>query len=243
MRFWVTSTPTGNPSDRALSYPNHGSRRAGGTSFTLPSSVWRARRDGSRGFRCRRRVPPATSGICTSRLKPIAGAPEKFFEHTPWFTNVEKMILFGLIGSQLSRSPSFARLPQSMTSLTISSGTISLLQLRDVMVQLPNTDDFSLLGSLVTVDRNTSPGIGTALRGRFGGQLRLQKGYAETDVINMLLEVPTGLRFTEVQIHSRSVSLSPTVRLAEACGNTLVKLSYAVTIHGKSLPSSWVHRL
>jgi len=170
-------------------------------------------------------------------LAAYCSAPEKFFKYTPWFTRVEKVSFFGNRGTQPSRIPSFARLPQSVTSLTITSGTFPLVQIRDVLVQLPNLDDLSLSGSLIAVDRNTLPGIGTALRGRFGGQLRLLEEYADADVINMLLEVPTGLRFSEVYIHTMYACLSPTVRLAEACGKTLVKLSYAITIHGKS----WVH--
>ena len=101
------------------------------------------------------------------------------------------------------------------------------------MVQLPNLDDLSLSGSLVTVDRNTLPGTGTALRGRFGGRLRLDNGHAIADVINMLLEVPTGLHFTEVEILGKYECLSLTVRLAEACGKSLVYLTYVVNIHGK----------
>ena len=168
-------------------------------------------------------------------------APEKFFEYTLWFTNMEKITLFGHGESQPSRIPSYARLPQSVTSLAIYTHTISLVQIRDIMVQLPNLDDLSLSGSLVAADRNTSPGIGAALRGRFGGQLRLLEECADTDVINMLLEVPTGLRFVEVQIHGTYEHLSSAAGLAEACGNTLVKLSYVITIHGKSFLFSWVH--
>ena len=171
-------------------------------------------------------------------LAAYCGAPEKFFEYTPWFTNVDKMSIFGNRGTQRSWIPSFARLPQSVTSLTISSGTIALVQIRDFLLQLPNLDDLSLLGSLVMGDRNALPGVGTALRGRFGGQLRLVGEYAGPDAINIFLEVPTGLSFSEVHIHSIYACLSPTVGLAEACGKTLVKLSYGVTIHGKSLPIS-----
>jgi hypothetical protein len=130
-----------------------------------------------------------------------------------------------------------------VTSLIIDTDMVTLVQIREVMVQLPNLNDLSLSGSLVAVDRNALSGIGTVLRGRFGGQLRLLNGYADKDVMNMLLEVPTGLHFTEMRIRGTHGSFLSTVRLAEACCKTLVKLSYAVSIHGKSHPFSWPSRL
>jgi len=127
------------------------------------------------------------------------------------------------------QAPSFLRLPHSVTSLTIVADTVTLVHVRDIMAQLPNLDDLSLSGSLVAVDRRSSPGIETVPRGRFGGKLRLIQGYADESVVNMLLEVPTGLHFTEVDIRGIHECLLSTVRLAEACGKTLVKLSYAVS--------------
>ena len=163
------------------------------------------------------------------------GAPEEFFRCTPWFTNVKKMTLLGHGGFRPLLMPLSVRLPQSVTSLTINTDTIALTQIRDVMAQLPNLDDLSLSGSVV-VDRGTLPWMGAILRGRFGGQLRLLKGHANPDVVNMLLEVPTGLHFTEVEVRGTYECLLSTVRLAESCAKTLVKLSYAVSFHGKSHP-------
>lgn len=153
--------------------------------------------------------------------------PDKFFEYTPWFTNVERVYFLGLGTLQPLRVAWFWRLPQSVTSLTIDTGEATLMQIRDLMAHLPNLDTLSLSGTLVTADRRVLSGIGTELRGRFGGQLRLLDGYADEDVMNMLLEVPTGLRFTEVQIRGWYFErLRSTVRLAEACCKTLVKLSF-----------------
>jgi len=83
------------------------------------------------------------------------------------------------------------------------------------------------------MDRDGLRGIGTVLRGEFGGQLQLLrlKRHADTDVMNMLLEVPTGLHFAEVHILGVYECLPPTVRLAEACGKNLVKLTYSVDDH------------
>jgi hypothetical protein len=167
------------------------------------------------------------------------GAPREFSEHTPWFTNMERVALLGYEGFLPSWIPSLGRLPQFVTSLTLNTGTITLTRIHDIMVQLPNLDDLSISGSLITVGRDRFPGMGTVLRGRFGGRLQLLKGHADEDIMNMLLEVPTGLHFTGVQIRGTHECLLSTVRLAEACAKTLVKLSYTISVQGKSLPFSW----
>ena len=96
------------------------------------------------------------------------------------------------------------------------------------MAQLPNLDDLTLMGSLVKVDRKELLGIGTIVKGRFGGKLKLCGEYAGGDVVNMLLEIPSGLHFTEVLIHCTPDYLPSAVALAEACCKTVVKLSYPV---------------
>ena len=156
-------------------------------------------------------------------------SPGVFFEYIPWFTNVERVTLLG-DGRWI---PTFWRLPQSVTSLTVNTDATAFAQIQGIMLHLPNLNDLSLSGSLVPVDRRTLAGIGTTLSGKFGGQLRLLKGFVDKDIINMLLEVPTGLHFTEVEIRGTSECLIPTVRLAEACANTLVKFSYYVSYYCK----------
>jgi len=99
---------------------------------------------------------------------------------------------------------------------------------------LPNLDNLSLSGSLIPVDRGTLSGIGATLSGRFGGQLRLLKGFVDEDIMDMLLEVPTGLHFTEVEVHGTGEYHLPTARLTEACAKTLVKFSYTVPFYCKS---------
>jgi len=56
--------------------------------------------------------------------------------------------------------------------------------------------------------------------------------------MNMLLEIPTGLRFTEVEIRCFYECFSSAVRLVEACAKTLVKLSHTVVFDCKSHPFS-----
>ncbi|KAF9781851.1 hypothetical protein BJ322DRAFT_1078792 [Thelephora terrestris] len=161
-------------------------------------------------------------------------APEEFFRHTPWFKNVKKLTVLGNQGLQPVWIPPFGRLPQSVTSLTINTDIATLLEIRDLMAQLPNLNDFALSGSIHGMDGDGLLGIGTVLKGEFGGQLRLLrlKRHADPEVMNMLLEVPTGLHFTEVYILTVYDCLPSTVRLAEACGKNLVKFTYSIDEHG-----------
>jgi len=93
------------------------------------------------------------------------------------------------------------------------------------MARLPNLDDLSLREPLHTGDRRELLGIGRDLRGRFGGKLVLRDvNCTNGDVMNMLLEIPTGLHFTEVDIHCATKCLPSVVRLVEACSGTIVKL-------------------
>jgi hypothetical protein len=160
------------------------------------------------------------------------GTPEEFFKRIRWFTNVKKIALNG--GLRPGWTPPFFVLPPSATSLTIDIDGATLLEVRDVMAQLPNLNKLTLNGYLAMVDRAKLRGIGTTLKGKFGGRLRLFHEYANEDVVNMLLEVPTGLRFTELDIRSVFGCLLPVVKLAEACGGTLIKLFYSVDYHSAS---------
>lgn len=159
--------------------------------------------------------------------------PDAFFEYTPWFANAETISLLTYGGIPPSRVPSLWRLPQSINTLTINGGMVTLPQIRDIMAGLPNLDNLSLSGSLVPVDRKELLGIGTTLNGRFGGRLKLHGGLADDNVINMLLEIPGGLRFTELQVqchHKCPLAAS----LAEVCSRNLVTLVYTVSVPGTS---------
>ena len=162
-------------------------------------------------------------------------APEEFFRRTQRFTNVKKLTVSGTQGLQPVWIPSFGRLPESVTSLTIDTDIATLLEIRDLMVQLPNLSDLTLSGSLHGMDEDRLRGIGTVLRGEFGGQLRLPRlrRNADPHVINMLLEIPTGVHFTEVYIACVYDCLPSTVELTEACGKNLVKLTYSVDDYSK----------
>ena len=169
------------------------------------------------------------------------GAPEKFSKHTPWFTNVERMVLTMDTTSLPRRIFSPARLPQSVTSLTIRAGGpgVDLVQMREIIAHLPNLNDLILSGCFIVrpTFKQLLPGLGTGLRGRFGGELQIRDGYTNEYIVNMLLEVPAGLHFTKLHIHADRACLLQTVRLAEACCKTLVNLLFSCAIHlGKSSP-------
>jgi len=167
------------------------------------------------------------------RIGGIGCVPENLFEFTQWFSNTEKISLIGYGGAPPLRRPSLWRLPQSVTTLFVNTDAINLAQVRDVMVQLPNLDSLTLSGTLAATDRKELPGIGTAVRGRFGGKLILYSEDDCKDVVNMLLEIPSGLHFTEAWIYYQREHLLSTIRLVEAFGRTLVKLSQRVASQGK----------
>ena len=123
-----------------------------------------------------------------------------------------------------------------MTSLAVNSSEITLMQFRDLMAQLPNLDNLSLSGPLDAADRTQLPGIGAVVRGKFGGRLMFSRsgGYDGGDIVNMLLEIPSGLHFTEMEFDATCKGLPSAVRLAEVCAKTVVKLSYRVETYGKS---------
>ena len=125
---------------------------------------------------------------------------------------------------------------RSVTSLAINTRAVTLVQVRDIIAQLPNLDDLELSGFAEEVGRKF-PGIGTVLKGRFGGRLLLGDACVGEGVVNMLLEIPSGLHFAKLDIYcARNRLPSSVVRLAEACGKTLVKLSHTVSLLCKSYP-------
>ena len=135
---------------------------------------------------------------------------------------------------------SFWKLPRSVSSSTIDTGAANLVQVRDIMAQLPNLDELLLSGAS-REGRNNLPRIGTVPNERFGGRLKLRVEYTGEDIINRLLEIPSRLHLAELVIYCGKSRLPIwAVRLAEACGKTLVKLSHTVELHCKfySFPKS-----
>ena len=170
------------------------------------------------------------------------GAPEKFSKHTTWFTNVEEMVLTMTATSSPPKTSFPARLPQSVTSLTIRAGNsgVDLMQMQDIMAGLPNLNGLILLGPFIARSKSKKllSGSWAVLRGRFGGGLQIRNGYTNKYVVDMLLETPTGLHFTELQVYAGHACLFQTVRLAETCCKTLVSLFFSCIYSGKLSPLS-----
>ena len=160
-------------------------------------------------------------------------APDEFLKRIHGFINVQKMAVLHDGGSKLWWMLSSRGLPQSVTSLTINlTDSITALQIREFLVQLPNLNDLSLSGSSRIMDKDRLQGIGAHLRGKLCGRLHLQ-WLPDMHVVDMLLDIPTGLRFTEVNISAMHDCLPSIIRLVEACGTTLVKLSCSIDDFGK----------
>ena len=195
-------------------------------------------------------VPEESPARHVSDLRVLIGAwghniPDTFLEYIWWFSNVDRLSFWGYGRSETLRGGSLWRLPESVTSLTIRTGVLTLAHVHDAMAQLPNLDDLTLSvtqNPLFWVDNGL--GIGKVLKGRFRGKLVLHDGAISEDVVNMLLEIPSGLHFTEVEIKCPVRQYLPlAVRLAEACGETLAKLSYTEASDSKlnSFPmSGWI---
>ena len=159
----------------------------------------------------------------------------EFFDHIPWFVNVRTVSWNGQADLCLFHQIlSLGSLSQTLTSLSLERFAISVLQIRDIMAQLDNLDDLRLSGFLIKIGKDSLCGIGTALRGRFGGRLTLLEELVDPDIADMLLEVPTGLHFTEMYVYATRHNLHSVVRLSEACGANLTKLTYVVGDLGES---------
>lgn len=166
-------------------------------------------------------------------------APDEFFKRVRWFTNVKKITVLGKETYRSSLGIHSAGRYQWPIPIN-TTVTATILQIRDVIAQLQNLNYLAISGSLGAVDRHSLQGVGMVFNGKFGGQSRLLKMPVDDlkDVTNMLLEVPTGLYFTEVEIHCVGECLPSAVSLTKACDKTLMKLSYTVDRHGKSDPFS-----
>ena len=161
----------------------------------------------------------------------------KIIERFHGFQKLKTITVRGARNGCTLRMSQFVGLPKFVTSLRLMEDSITLSQIRDVISQLPNLDDLHLAGAIPVTDRNVVRGIGTTLTAKFGGCFQLigvGPGCSDTDIVNMLLEVPTGLHFKDV--HSWAC-LSSTVRIVEACSKTLVKLLYEFYNKSESAPS------
>ena len=98
------------------------------------------------------------------------------------------------------------------------------MQVWDILAQPPNLDDLSMSG--IFMDSRELSGIGTVLRGRFGGRLLLHGGY-----IGCYWRSHLGCTFPKCRCVTRASASLPMFMLAEAFGKTLVKLLHTDTFH------------
>ena len=183
--------------------------------------------------------------LCIRIGGPVDWDPDAFLGFIPWFTNVRRMTLvrYGgrYCGNLPLEMPLLRKLPRSVTSLTINAGGITLAEIRNIIALLPNMDDLFLSGALVSV--NELERIVMTLRGGFAGKFGLRVAcYAGRDTMDMLFEILIGLHFTEVEILCARECLPSAVKLVEACGKTLVKLSHEATTHRKYREPGWLWR-
>jgi len=166
---------------------------------------------------------------------------DKFLEHAPWFTNVQRLYLLGGGGDYLgSRLSSLWRLPESITSLTVdASYGVTLAGIWDIMARLPNLNDLSLRGFFIPADRRELLEIGTVPRGGIGGELVLPGVHGNAVATKMMLEILTGSPFSKVEITCAHEYMPLIIRLVEACSKTVVKLTLNVIFNGEYHPFSW----
>ena len=171
------------------------------------------------------------------RLRLTAGDyhPGEFFGRVRWFTHLKTMAVSEEGAYNWLEIPSFVELPQSITSLAIEGHGVGPVQMRDLMAQLPNLEDLSLFGA-VEEGGAPPPELGKVLKATFSGRLYLHASGID-GIVDMLLEVPTGLHFTKISILDERECRFLVVRLAETCRETLVELIYDDLTNGKSSPS------
>ena len=99
-----------------------------------------------------------------------------------------------------------ARLPQSVTSLTIRAGNsgVDLMQMQDIMAGLLNLNGLIVSGPFIARSKSKKllSGSWAVLRGRFGGGLQIRNGYTDEYIVDMLLETPIRLHFTKLQVYA-----------------------------------------
>ena len=107
-------------------------------------------------------------------------------------TNLERVTLSGYREFRL-QTFSLGRLPQSITSLVVDMDySITLLQIQNITARLPKLDNLSLAGFPAKPVGDKFHGMEAVLRRRFSGRLQLLEGYADKEVVDMLLKNPTG---------------------------------------------------
>jgi len=162
--------------------------------------------------------------------------PIDFADRMPYFSNVQKLTLIGRAATDPGFISALGQLPPSTRSVDITFSKVLNEHIVSVMQQLPNLDNLSLMS--MEWGGPIPPGTGKLIQGRLSGKLRLRRRFAHRDLLNALMEVPTGPQFTEVEIRDARMDCFPaTLKLVRACQGTLTKLHFSALILGNSSPS------
>lgn len=157
--------------------------------------------------------------------------PIRFADRMPYFSNVKKLTLIGRAALDPGFISALGQLPPSIRSIEITFSKILNAHIISVMQQLPNLDNLSLLSQ--EWSGPITPGAGKLIQCRLRGKLRLRRQLAHHDLLNTLMEVPTGPQFTEVEIRDARMNCFPATRkLLETCQDTLTKLHFSTLVLG-----------
>jgi len=164
--------------------------------------------------------------------------PIDFADRIYHFSNVKKLTLIGRTATDLGFISALGQLPPSTHSLDITFSEVLTTHIISVMQQLPNLNNLSL----TSIKRGgpIPPGTGKFIQCRLSGKLRLRRQSAHQDFLNILMEVPTGPQFVEVEIRDARMDCFPAaLKLVRACQDTLTKLHFSTLVLGiSSLPSA-----
>jgi len=162
--------------------------------------------------------------------------PIDFADRMPYFSNVRKLTLIGRVATDPDFISALGRLPPSTRSVDITFSKVLTAHIISVMKQLPNLDNLSLMST--EWGGPIPPGTGNLIQGGLSGKLRLRRQFAHRDLLNTLMEVPTGPQFTEVEIRDARMDCFPaTLKLVGVCQGTLTKLHFSALVQGSSFSS------
>lgn len=168
--------------------------------------------------------------------------PIDFADRMPYFSNVQKLTLIGQTAIDPGFISALGQLPPSTRSLDITFSKILNAHIISVMQQLPNLDNLSLMSQ--EWGGPILPGSGRLIQGRLSGKLRLRRRSAHRDLLGMLMEIPMGPQFTEVEIRDARIHCFPaTLELVKACQDTLTKLHFSTLVMGNTSPSLTLNRV
>lgn len=157
--------------------------------------------------------------------------PIHFADRIPYFHNVQQLTLIGRLATDPSFISALGQLPPTTRSVDITFSKVLTAHIISVIHQLPHLDNLSLMSE--EWGGAIPPGTGNLVQSRLSGKLRLHRKSARCDLLDMLMEVPTGPQFAEVEIRDASMNCLPAaLKLVRACRSTLTKLHFSTLVQG-----------